>query len=169
MIEKGDWSSLPAEIVEAALCRVDRGADLLVCRSVSKQFRDIIDNRRFWQKVYSRARVELPHRLRTSLELATALDHRSVFAKNLIVNGDCDRQEYNMRDVARKFPYWDHVGQFHSNWVREELDSANLPPALLLATQGTTRCFSVALTYGPNEMHQKIRCSMNELICLSAE
>ena len=169
MREKAEWKALPAEIVEAVLYRVDRGADLLACRSVSRQFRDVIDNRRFWQAVYSRAKVELPQRLRSSLEFATALDNRSAFGKNLVVNGDCDRQEYNMRDVARKFPYWDHVGQFHSNWVREELDSANLPPALLLATQGTTRCFSVALTYGPNEMHQKIRCSMNELICLSAE
>ena len=157
MREKTKWKALPAEIVEAVLCRVDGGADLLICRLVCKQFRDIVDNRRFWQRVYSTAKVEAPQRLRTSLELATALDHRSAFGKNLIVNGDCDRQEYNMRDVARKFPYWDHVGEFHSNWVRQELDSATLPPALLLATQVTTRCFSVSLTYGPNEMHQKIR------------
>ena len=163
MREEADWEALPAEIVEAVLCRVDLGKDILACRSVSKQFRNLIDSRRFWQRVYSRAEVELPHRLRTSLELATALDHRSAFGRNLVVNGDCDRQEYNMRDVARKFPYWDHVGHFHSNWVRQELDSATLQPALLLATQGTTRCFSVALTYGPNEMHQKIRSALMQL------
>ena len=163
MREEADWEALPAEIIEAVLCRVDLGKDILACRSVSKQFRNLIDSRRFWQRVYSRAKVELPPRLRSSLQFATALDNRSAFGKNLVVNGDCDRQEYNMRDVARKFPYWDHVGHFHSNWVREELDSATLPPALLLATQGTTRCFSVALTYGPNEMHQKIRSALIQL------
>lgn len=163
MRQKAEWEALPAEIVEAVLYSVARGTDLLACRSVCKQFRNIIDNRRFWQRVYLRAKVEAPQRLRTSLQFATALDNRSAFGKNLIVNGDCDRQEYNMRDVARKFPYWDHVGQFHANWVREELDSATLSPALLLATQGTTRCFSVALTYGPNEMHQKIRWSMSNV------
>ena len=150
---------LPPEIIEAVLTRVDRGADLLTCRSVCKQFRNIVDSGRFWQTVYSRKGMEAPRRLQDSLQLATVLDNRPAFERNLILNGDCDRQEYNMRDVARKFPYWDHVGEFHTNWVREELDTATLPPALLSATQGTARCFSVALTYGPNEMHQKIRLS----------
>ena len=149
--------ALPPEIIEAVLARVDRGEDLLTCRSVCKQFRNIVDSGRFWQAVYSREGVEAPRRLRDSLHFATVLDNRSAFGRNLVLNGDCDRQEYNMRDVARKFPYWDHVGEFHTNWVREELDTATLPPALLSATQGTARCFGVALTYGPNEMHQKIR------------
>jgi hypothetical protein len=152
-------ASVPAEVVEAILVRVEPATAVLSLRLVCLAWRDTIDADRFWKKKFLRAAgAKLPKRkIRSSLVLATVLDNASSFGTNLVQNGDCDREVYNMRDI--KFPHWNHMGSCHLNWIQGELSAAGaepIPAGLLEDTKGTTKCFSVALTYGPNEMHQKI-------------
>ena len=145
---------LPAEMLEEILFRVPV-QDLPNCRLVCSRWRHILDSKTFWREKFRQ--LELPfaeESARKTRELVQVCENRDLYGRNLVRNGDCDGECYAMRDY--KFPHWNHVGKVHSNWTRGAV-SGDPPGELLRDTGGTRNCFSVALTYGPNEFHQKIK------------
>lgn len=146
-------------MVEEVLLRV-AADDLASCRLVCSAWRGAVDSGRFWSKAFARAGLSQPTaRYAASMSfpvrrLIYGTGH--ALGANLIKNGDCDAEAYSgLRNF--KFPHWSHVGNEHFNWTAEAVDVSEVPRELLGDTRGTARCFSVPLTYGPNEMHQKFR------------
>lgn len=129
------------------------------CRCVCKLWMKIIDCDVFWIKKFSQKNLDFA----TSVQNLPMCFYRDIynsrtpFKQNLIRNGDCSMKLYSQS--PNKFPYWLHVGNFHSNWSKKLLGTTSIPIPHQL--QGSRACFSAELTHGPNEMHQKI--SLQEL------
>lgn len=136
-------NKLPPEILEVILLHVD-GNDLKTARLVCHRWKSVIESSHFWT-------LKLEDKLKVFHDISFAekciLVDNEVIGKNLVLNGDCSAPV-----IGGQFLGWHHVGNFHSNWLRQELRAEEIR-----ALEGLRTCFKVPLTYGPNEMHQKIR------------
>lgn len=148
------FQALPNELKEAIFLFLTLD-DLMECRCVCKLWMKIIDCDVFWIKKFSQKNLDFA----TSVQNLPMCFYRDIynsrtpFKQNLIRNGDCSMKLYSQS--PNKFPYWLHVGNFHSNWSKKLLGTTSIPIPHQL--QGSRACFSAELTHGPNEMHQKIR------------
>ncbi len=136
------------------MLRVEPASAVLTCRLVCKTWLAMIDSGRFWEKRYARAgrKRTLSELRRPPVELAAILENSSAFGANLVLNGDCDLPSYALREF--KFPHWSNVGNCQTNWHQADFEAADI--AALGDDGSSKKCFRAPLTYGPNEMHQKV-------------
>ncbi|TRY63129.1 hypothetical protein TCAL_15269 [Tigriopus californicus] len=148
------FHTLPNELKEVIFLLLPLD-DLMECRCVCQLWLKIIDCDVFWIKKFSQKNLDFA----TSVQNLPICFYRDIydsqasFKNNLVRNGDCSMKLFSQS--PNKFPYWLHVGNFHSTWSKKLLGTTSilLPKQL----EGTRACFSAELTHGPNEMHQKIR------------
>ena len=147
---------LPDEILEVILHSLPF-CDVITSRQVCKRWFGLLDFKYFWRQKFSTRKLSFDRQFSALPEelIDLILRHRAWLGTNFVRNGSCEETPFSVG--SSKFPYWSHVGSFHSTWNRKRLDLESDLHEELKELGSRRYGFRVDLNHGPNEMHQKIK------------